>query len=257
MSENANRKYYDPDNITSGPQPKQDLVPAEPAQLPAKQASDKLDAFDDFLNEAPSFGPLLKFNKGAYIFGRGDKVIPLGSTFIADPAGLQRGWVKFQDGAPVEHRLGLVREGHKLEPRQSLGDTDPKKWETDKQTAQPKDPWVQQYFLPMQRMEGEDDEALTFVSQSIGGAQAVRDLVRVWKPFSKTGAMPIIEIQADHYNHPKFGRTAIPIFKVVGWHETGNAPSIAPSNPAPKPAPAAEEPRKVKAGSDMDEDIPF
>jgi hypothetical protein len=220
------------------------------------------DAYDAFADEGGGqFGKLLKFNKGKY--SANDHDVPIGTEYAAYVHELRRGWVRFEDGKPVEYRIGLVRDGYQFLPRDSLGSMDNRRWERDR-NGKPKDPWQRQYYLPMIHLES--DELITFVTNSDGGEKAIRNLVRAYKPKKATSEVPIVSLQGDNYLHPDYGRVEVPLFKIEAWHDMGFVP------PAPKPAPAAvpapqPKPDPITSGkaigkdqadnSDMDDDIPF
>lgn len=219
------------------------------------------DAYDAFADEGGHFGKLLKFVKGKYTVN--DKAVDIGTEYVALVPEMQRGWVRFEEGRPVEHRLGLIREGFQFAPRASLGFNDQRKWERDKRKAEQKDPWQKQVYLPLLRLES-DDEVICFVSGSVGGQQALRDLVRAYKPKAATSELPIISLQSDTYEHDNYGTVSIPILRVEGWHDAGTVPPPPARAPAPIAAPAQiQAPAKAVGkdeadNSDMgDEDIPF
>jgi hypothetical protein len=226
------------------------------------------DAYDLFTDEGGgNFGKLLKFNKGRYTVNDND--VAIGSEYVALVHELRRGWVRFEDGRPVEYRLGLVRDGYQFLPRDSLGSTDERRWERDKK-GKPKDPWQKQYYQPLIHLE--TDELVTFVTSSVGGEQAIRDLVRIYKPKKASSEAPIVSLQTDAYEHDQYGRVQIPVFKFEGWHDLGfvpSAPKPATAVPAPVATPAAASivpppvvttkaiGRDEADNSDIDDDIPF
>jgi hypothetical protein len=191
------------------------------------------DAYDLFADEGgPQFGPLLKFNKGK--FSLNDNDVAIGTQFIALVHELRRGCVLFLGEGHVEYRIGLVRDGFKFPTREEMGHTDKRQWERDKRSGEPRDPCQRQYFLPL--VHPETDELCTFVTGSAGGEGAIRDLVRLYKPRKTTTEAPVISLQVGHYEHDKYGRVAIPVFKHQGWSDLGFVP------PAPKPATAVSAP---------------
>jgi hypothetical protein len=233
---------------------------------PSTAVTETSDAYDAFADEGGGqFGKIIKFNKGK--FTQNDNELPIGSEFVAHVHALLRGWVRFEDGRPVEHRLGLIRDGFQFLPRDELGSTDKNKWERDKR-GEPKDPWGRQYYLPLEHLETGD--IFTFVTSSVGGEQAIRDLVRAYKPKVATAELPIISLHTDSYLHDTYGRVAIPVFRFEGWHDSG----VVPPPPAPASAVSASpslapptKPDPISTGkaigrdeadnSDIADDIPF
>jgi hypothetical protein len=172
----------------------------------ALTSAETADAYDLFADEGGGyFGKLLKYNKGRFTLNDSD--VAIGTEYVALVHELRRGWVRFEDGRPVEYHLGLVRDGHKFPPREAMGFTDQGKWERDK-NYKPKDPLQKQYYLPL--INPETDELCTFVTSSVGGEQAIRDLVRAYKGKKNTSEVPIVSLQTDHYEHDQYGSLSQP-----------------------------------------------
>jgi hypothetical protein len=165
------------------------------------------------LSSGDGMGRLLRFKKGHYYIG--DDEVAVGREFIAHATQLARGWVKFGDGTVEEQRIGKVIDGFELPDRDTLGDLDKNKWETDL-TGKPLDPWVSQVYLPLE--DRETGELVVFVTGSHGGRtavgslcnQAARNLVR---------GNPIIRIDVRSYKHKVYDRIETPLFVVVGFTE--------------------------------------
>src|SRR6516165_3006769 len=109
-----------------------------------------LEGFRVLALESDSLGPLLKFIKGEWFIG--DTKIEIGRAYVAHLSELVHGWVKFQDGKPVEQRVGKVADKFRPAKREELGDLDRDKWETQLSGA-PRDPWSLQFFLPLEDVE--------------------------------------------------------------------------------------------------------
>jgi hypothetical protein len=71
---------------------------------------------------------------------------------------------------------------------------------------------------------------------------------------------PVVLLKVDSYPHPKWGKTYIPVFDIVGWVDieghaaAGHAPEVDPPvQPAAEPAAASapEKPRKAALGADV------
>jgi hypothetical protein len=105
--------------------------------------------------------------------------------------------------------------------RESLGDNDPACWLKNSR-GEPQDIWVPQTYLPL--LDIETGEVLCFVSGSRGGDQALRALMRDYKPKARTSEVPIISLQKDSYVHDDYGRVQVPVLRVVGWHDLGYVP---------------------------------
>ena len=240
----------------------------------------EIDAYDDFVGEAGIiFSDLLKFNKGEWKCG--DEPVPEGTQYAALVFDSRRGYVYFENGKPVRFNIGLVREGFKMPTRESLGDTDENYWPTNKR-GEPQDPWSKQYSMPMINIE--TGETVCFVTGSMGGEQAVRELTSRYRPKARTSEVPLVSLQVDSYIHDTYGKVYNPIFKFEGWYDTGIIPpppvKVVPSLSAPAATPLLEKPeeeeredpittgpqkqaakttKKTKAAknADMDDEIPF
>jgi hypothetical protein len=168
---------------------------------------------------APKFilGQLLRFSKGDYVAGERDELIPLGTKFIAGVDLLLTGWVRWEGGKPVEHRMVRVIDGHSPDPRSELGYLDQSTWEKDA-AGEPRDPWQLTNYLPM---VDEANAVFTFTTSSRGGMSALADLCRSYSKSRQSHAddFPVIELRCGSYQHQnaQFGRIKFPEFKRVGW----------------------------------------
>ena len=216
------------------------------------------DPYSEVANEGGGqFGKIIKYVKGTY--QHGETVIPLDTEFLALVQEAMRGDVRFQDGKPVEQRIGFIRDRFKFAPRADLGFTDESQWERDKK-GNPINPWSQQYFLPLIHCESGD--LYCYIFHSAGGRQTFRDLARNYAPLRKTSMLPVVSLQTDRYNHPDYSWIDIPILKIERWEDCGGmAP---PDNDGGASAKvvgvdmtAEAESKPAKRNSDMDDDIPF
>ena len=88
--------------------------------------------------------------------------------------------------------------------REELPDNDPEKWTEKDADGQPRDPWVEQWYLPLIGVENGD--FVTFVTGSKGGIGAIaRPVSHVW-PQQRDGLLPIIALKTRSYKHKKYGR---------------------------------------------------
>ena len=153
---------------------------------------------------------LLKFVKGKWLIGDDD--VSTDRQFIAHAHQLAHGWVKFSDRKVVEQRVGIVAEGFQMADRDELGDTDTSQWEIE--DGKPKDPWVKQYYLPVE--DADTGELLTFVTGSQGGNSAIGKLTSQFVRNVRNG-LPVVQLEIGFYKHKKYGRTEVPEFRVTGW----------------------------------------
>jgi hypothetical protein len=176
------------------------------------------------------FGELIKFVKGKWLHG--DDEIPLGTEYAAEMDQLARGWVRWDDGKPVDHRLVFVRDGKKIAEREELGFNDKSEWEKD-ENGQPKDPWQEQSYLPL--VHCETDENFCWVFGSHGAKKASQKLtLAYWK--RGLSQLPIVSLRADRYKHPTYGWTDVPILKVERWqNKDGVTPMLVPAQASKLP----------------------
>lgn len=115
-----------------------------------------------------------------------------------------RGWVKFEDNAVVDRsHNGRVADGYKPPRRKELPDIDTAGWKEIDSDGKPRDPWVQQWFLPLVSVE--KGEFVCFVTGSNGSDVAIASLCRVFGR-RKDGALPIVATARRAYKHKKLGR---------------------------------------------------
>jgi AAA domain len=151
-------------------------------------------------------GRLLKFTKGVYSIG--DDKVPAGTEMIAHVNQFAYGWVKFVDGKVADQKIGKAAEGFRKPEREELDANDKTKWERDA-TGKERDPWAEQYYMPMESVECGD--VAVFVTGSRGGCDALGKLVNRFALNSKNG-LPIIKLNVGSYKH----RTYLIVFSFAG-----------------------------------------
>jgi hypothetical protein len=229
-------------------------------------ATSEYDPFLEFANEGGGqFGKLIKYNKGRFF--QNEKEVPLGTEYHALVYDTARGWVLFQEGRAPEYRLGLIRNGAKFAPRETLGLTDQRHWERDRR-GEPRDPLQKQCYLPLIHLESE--ELFCFVTGSEGGFSAIRNLARAYAPYKATSMIPVVSLATDTYPHADYGTVHVPVLKIERWDDAEPpAPATAPAPtpvPAPQPKPdpitsgkviGKDNARNADMDDDMDDDISF
>jgi hypothetical protein len=174
------------------------------------------------------FGKILKFIKGQWLHA--DATIATGTEFLALMPEALRGDVKFQDGKPVEQRLGLVRNRAKFAKRADLGDLDQSLWDKDK-TGRPVDPWSPQTILPMIHLES--GELYSYIFRNDGAKRAFSDLCGAYSPYRASGLLPVISLQTDRYKHDDYGWIDVPVLRVERLEDSGGM--VGPGDDAPDP----------------------
>lgn len=184
------------------------------------------DPFAAYGQEAANAGDFLKFSKGEWLLGQNDEEVALGRRLAANMDELSIGWIRWADGKPAERRMGLLAQGYKPEPRDSLGFTDQADWELDDE-ERPKDPWNFTNELPL--ADPEDGTQMTFSASSKGGIGAIGNLCKAYaKAYrDQPGTVPVLELGRDSYKHSKYGKTYVPVLSIVDWVENGSVPTPA------------------------------
>jgi hypothetical protein len=198
-------------------------------------------------------GSLLKFNKGEWLAGEAQEIIPIGTRVIAAVDQTLMGWVFWEDGKPTDHRMVLVSSGEAPARRAELGDFDQSKWEKDA-SGELRDPWAMTFYVPMVDDTG---EVFTFSTTSRGGKNAVADILRHYSRNrnANPGKYPVMALESDVYQHSnaQYGRIKYPVFKKVGWEDQAVFWKAVGGE-----VPAVEEAEQKKPNADqMDDSIPF
>jgi hypothetical protein len=162
--------------------------------------------------------PMCKFTKqGEFSISDIDN-IPDGTQCIAHANQISLGWQRWEDGKPVERRIGLVADRFVPPPRSELGDTDDQQWELQDDGTR-RDPWQFQMTVPITRLNA-GGETYNFTTGSKGGLACVSRLTRAYgrrMQDKKVPGLPIVELKADHYRHRTYGKIFYPVMNIVGW----------------------------------------
>jgi hypothetical protein len=143
------------------------------------------------------FQRLLKFKKGEWFIG--EILVGDSDTFMVNFAEWWVGWVRWEEGKPVEHLIGRA-PSFIPPPRESLGHGD----------------WQRAVYLGMKGMG--DGDILAFASCSEGGRRAVAELARKYKALLHRypGQAPVVLLESGTYTN-QYGPQHKPIFQVAGW----------------------------------------
>lgn len=182
------------------------------------------DPFAAYGQEAARGGDFLKFSKGEWLRGQNDDEVALDTRLAANMTELSIGWIRWADGKPAERRMGLLAQGHKPERRDELGYDDQGEWEKDKD-GKPQDPWNFTNELPVANPDS--GEQMTISMSSKGGISCIGNLCKAYGGAAaqrSEGLIPIISLGRDHYKHPEYGKTYVPVLTIVDWVENGSVP---------------------------------
>jgi len=162
-------------------------------------------------------GDLLKYAKGEFLYGEEGHELDLGKELVVCMLTYTKGWVKWQGGKPVDHRVGLVMEGFREPRRDELGDNDPAGWETDSKTKQPKNPWQPVRYVVM--VDPKTKTPYTFTTGSQGGIGALGELCSIYGQRVRMAPdeVPVVALGSSSYRHDQYGKVFFPTFKVINW----------------------------------------
>ena len=163
-------------------------------------------------------GDLLAFRKGVWQRGEGKETVDTGVTFVANMAEIWRGWIRWRDGTPADHRL--VRVGEQAADRNDLGHFDEAKWEIGND-GNPRDPWSMTDRIVLRESGDEELSLLTFSTGSYGGRQALGKLCKLYaqRAAEHADAYPVVQLSSGTWKHKTYGDIPRPVFDVVGWEQ--------------------------------------
>lgn len=169
---------------------------------------------------------------GGWVYGAENIEVEDGSTWAVNPLSLRHGWVSWTDHKNQKNEVA----GEVMVPM-----TAPLPLQTDLRDTGWK--WDQQVAFQLKCMSGEDTgEQTLYKTVSVGGMNAVAKLVSdIMAQLDKDPEhpVPIVRLLSDSYLHKVYGKTYVPVFKIVGWATMTDAPEIVEDTPKAKPAAAA------------------
>ena len=209
-----------------------DLIKFAGANLPSVQSlSTSLKVLSAGL---PAVGgvAILKMDKtGHWVYGSDQTEVETGSRWAVNPYSFIHGFIAWGDGAVAGEVMVSVSE--------PLPEVGPAPSNAEKG-------WEAQIGMMLKCISGEDTGLESrFTSTSFGGKKAVNELaIALAHQVDKdpTKPVPVVVLEKDHYQHPRYGRIFTPVFKVVEWVSL-NGPDREPGEdddlgdePAPAPA---------------------
>jgi hypothetical protein len=209
---------------------------------------------DHYANLANTYGgglggDALKFNRGRWFSSAfGAETNRDRNHLVARMDTLACGWRKWVDRRIVDARIGLIAEGFVPPARHELGDNDQKEWPVNAK-GEPTDPWSFNFFLQLQDTKNPDTKFVWSPSSS-GGKKAIAYLSKRYSEKRKTSpdALPIVELNSDHYPHKTYGRIDYPQLDVVAWINDESAD---------KPGKLKGKTAAQAVDNDMNDSIPF
>jgi hypothetical protein len=191
-------------------------LPAVPGKTTALAA---LDAYLDEADPQNMIGKLLKFSKGKFLLGQDAEVIPEGALYVVACDMALVGFVRWDDGKPVEHKLSCVTSGAPRFKREQLGHNDKDQWPPDAK-GEARDPWQEAIYLPLMDHDG---EICTFTTSSKSGVHSVNRLLRRYATHAARhpDQYPLVKLKKVFWVHKDraIGKIFFPEFEPAGYVE--------------------------------------
>src|SRR5262249_19691711 len=129
------------------------------------------------------------------------------------------GFIRWDDGKPVEHRLVRITSGDRPYRREDLGFLDKGQWPKDAK-GEARDPWQPALYVPVMDPEG---EISTFTPGSTSGIKSYHRLLRRYATHAARhpGFYPLVKLRAGFFMHSdkQIGKIFYPDFEPAGYVE--------------------------------------
>lgn len=159
---------------------------------------------------------------GFFFMADDDSRIDENTDWVALVDQIAIGRIRFNgEGQAPDVVQGLLYEGYRRPPRESLGDNDESQWPVGL-SGDHEDPWRDTVALVLQRAD--TGELATFTTMSKTGRAAVEALVRHYDRLQKThpDVYPIVRLKLGGFQS-RYGWTHKPVFAIVGKHPKNSA----------------------------------
>jgi hypothetical protein len=196
------------------------------ALVPVTIASDE--ALDRHLSEwGGSGGRLIAFNGSSGIHRTLDDgvEVPSGTEFVAFLHETEKGYIKFNEGAPPDVRMVSISEDAEVPRREELGDLDQDEWPRGLDGNR-QDPWKPQIAIPLARRDA-GGELFVYVARGSVALNSVADLLGRWRrhPKRQAGLIPVIRLENGTYPSKKFGGfKPKPLLLIIDWVTKDGSP---------------------------------
>jgi hypothetical protein len=160
-------------------------------------------------------------NDGTWMYGRKQIVPEEGGLWVVDIASFRYGWVCFNAGNDNKPEELMVSVSKPMPVR-------------------PDHDWQQQWTVQLKCCSGADAGVqVEYKATNQGCLDAIGGLFETIRERLIAGqhggnACPVLVLEHSHYMHPQYGRTGIPVMRIVDWVPV-EGPQPAPS-PTPPPA---------------------
>jgi hypothetical protein len=240
---NDNSKTTD-NNLGGTAEPKANTSVA--AATKSSTAIASLQALGDIVNNIDTSGasgsskPMLSFKSRecSWQIGRQRNVVEDKSSWLVNVLSAEHGYVYFDnDNKPTSKMV----PAHKPMPDRA-------------ELPEAGFDWNEQRSFELKCLDGQDQGAeVEFRTTTYGGIAAFNDLFDAVKARFNSGQhdgklFPKVKLEQSAYPHPTYGKTANPVFDIVGW-TTIDGPGPNGGQPLPQPASASPPPPKSPPGT--------
>jgi hypothetical protein len=209
------------------------LVPQQTTAI-APITDDPLQDYLDTFTVPTVPGVSFRFNgkDAKYTLLNGDP-LPLENTdtlvFLSDQ--VWAGWIKFNkdENTPPTRVQGLLNDGFRLPPRETLGNNDRSEWAIGL-SSEVEDPWKHQIIILLQKCD-DTGELYSFVATSETSRNAVTDLIQHCQRRKRSGKddYPIVRLGVSSFERTKPPKVKVwkPHFTLVGHQKKDETPNPA------------------------------
>lgn len=186
--------------------------------------------------------PILRMGRdGVWIYGADNVEVEPGSEWAINPMSLQHGyvcWKRIPQGSKDKPELLGEEVRSMFQPlpaKESLPDYG--------FNGDLKNEWAEQILVDLRCISGEDkDEQVIYKPSSTGGLRVMKETIAsIMEAIDKhpETPVPVVTLENDHYDHKQWGKTYVPILKIVKWVSMDGVAEPAAETPKAEPAKAA------------------
>jgi hypothetical protein len=189
----------------------------------------------------PGGEPIMRLGgDGIWVYGADNVEVQEGSEWALNPLSLRYGFVCWKiipqgtKDTPELYGEELVPINLPLPDKSQL-----QAYNSENQAVDhAKHPWVQVISVDIKCLTGDDTgEQTVYKPSSTGGIRALQDLIkRLDEQLNKDPAhpVPVCLLESDSYQHKTWGKTYIPILKIVRWAALDDSDDTAAAEQAPQ-----------------------
>lgn len=160
--------------------------------------------------------PILRMGRdGVWIYGADNVEVEPGSEWAINPMSLQHGYICWKN----------IPQGSKDKPEllgeeiRSMFQPLPAKESLPDYGAG--NSWSEEILVDMKCVKGEDaDEQVIYKPSSTGGMRAMKEVIaEIMTAIDKhpDTPVPVVSLENDSYQHKQYGKTYVPVLKIVRW----------------------------------------